>query len=89
MKQQRPDLGGEEGSEVSTALHTEGRCAGVMDHQTFTTQEVRTLRSVVGMAVVERDVVQLWVSSAKGVTRKDILSICAAVYEKLGKTTKK
>ena len=84
MKQQRPDLGGEEGSEVSTA-----RCAGVMDHQIFTTQEVRTLRNVVGMAVVERDIVQLWVSSAKSVTRKDILSVCAAVYKKLGKTTKK
>ena len=81
MKQQRLDLGGEEGSEVSTALHTEGRCAGVMDLQMFTTQEVRTLRSVVGVAVVmvERDIVQLWVSSAKSVTRKNILSVCATV----------
>ena len=82
MKQQRLDLGGEEGSEVGTAFYTSGRyAAGVVDLQIFTTQEVRTLGSVVGVAMVmvERDIVQLWVSSAKSVTRKNILSVCATV----------
>ena len=52
---------------VSAAFHTGGRCTGVVDLQIFTTQEIRMLKNVVEVSVVmvERDIVQLWVSNAK------------------------
>ena len=52
---------------VSATFHTGGRCTGVVDLQIFTTQEIRMLRNVVEVSVVmvERDIVQQWVSNAR------------------------